>query len=539
MYRVMLADDEGIVLDSLKLIIEKHFPGQCQVETAKTGRDVIELAEQFRPDIAFMDIQMPGINGIEAIREIQKNNPSMEFIILSAYDRFDYAREAINLGVMEYINKPFSASAIVEVLEKAMKLIESKRKKRSDDLLIKEKMETVTPIIENGFIYSIMFQEAFEEDIQNYKNLLSLDADYGCMLALVMGDDQHGNYMTNAVGASVRIQKNYAKVREALKETWNCVVGSVISNKIPVFIPCENMKMDYEERIEMIDVCRELARKLRRITDISFRVGIGSVRRLAESMDSYEEALKALVNSTGSVAHVDDLPIQCRYDEEYPIDLENDLFAKLRDGEREECERLAGQYFDWMMETYDEQNMSVKLKTLEFVLWAEHLAYINGGLTYHFQERENYLPLVMNAERNSDLRGWFVSKFGDACRNIRTKKEEHANQLVVRAEEYIRDNYHRDLSLDEVSRQLDLSPYYFSKLFKEETGSNFVEYVTNLQIGRAKEMLSQEECSMKEICAEVGYSDPNYFSRIFKKNTGLTPTEYREGTRGQKHVEEV
>ena len=79
-------------------------------------------------------------------------------------------------------------------------------------------------------------------------------------------------------------------------------------------------------------------------------------------MDSYEEALKALVNSTGSVAHVDDLPIQCRYDEEYPIDLENDLFAKLRDGEREECERLAGQYFDWMMETYDEQNMSVKLQ---------------------------------------------------------------------------------------------------------------------------------------------------------------------------------
>ena len=77
MYRVMLADDEGIVLDSLKLIIEKHFPGQCQVETAKTGRDVIELEEQIRTDIAFMDIQMPGINGIEAIREIQKNNPSM------------------------------------------------------------------------------------------------------------------------------------------------------------------------------------------------------------------------------------------------------------------------------------------------------------------------------------------------------------------------------------------------------------------------------------------------------------------------------
>ena len=112
-----------------------------------------------------------------------------------------------------------------------------------------------------------------------------------------------------------------------------------------------------------------------------------------------------------------------------------------------------------------------------------------------------------------------------------TKKEEHENQLVVRAQEYIRENYHRDLSLDEVSRHMDLSPYYFSKLFKEETGGNFVEYVTSLRITKAKELLAGDRGSMKEICGAVGYSDPNYFSRIFKKNTGVTPTEYRESER--------
>lgn len=531
MYRIMLADDEGIVLDSLRMIIDKNFPEQCQVETAKTGRDVIELAERFRPDIAFMDIQMPGINGIEAIREIKKSNPSVEFIILSAYDKFDYAKEAINLGVLEYINKPFSARTITEVLGKALKTIELKRKKRSDDLRIKEKMETVTPIIENGFIYAIMFQEHFMEDVDNYKQLLGMDADYGCMLALVVGDDQLGNQMTNTVGAGVRTQLNYTRVRELVKETWDCIVGSVISNKIPVFLPMKNMKMDYEERIGMIDVCRELTRKLRRMTDISFRIGIGSVRKLNESMDSYEEALKALVNSTGSVAHVDDLPIQCRYDEEYPIELEKELFDSLKSGKREECERAAGRYFDWMLENYDEKNMSVRLKTLEFVLFAEHEAYLNGGMTYHFSEREQYLSLVMNVERNRDLRSWFVEKFGESCRNMITKKEEHENQLVVRAQSYIQENFQRDLSLDEVSRQMDLSPYYFSKLFKEETGSNFVEYVTNLRIGKAKELLVNDSLSMKEICAAVGYSDPNYFSRIFKKNTGVTPTEYRESER--------
>ena len=105
MYKIMLADDEGIVIDSLRFIIDKSFEGLFEVETAKTGRQVIELAESFKPDIAFMDIQMPGINGIEAMKEIKRFNSGIIFIVLSAYDKFDYAKEAIGLGVLEYLNK--------------------------------------------------------------------------------------------------------------------------------------------------------------------------------------------------------------------------------------------------------------------------------------------------------------------------------------------------------------------------------------------------------------------------------------------------
>ena len=94
MYKIMLADDEGIVIDSLKFIIEKEFGDICTVEYAKTGRSVIELAESFRPDIAIMDIQMPGINGIDAMKEIRQTNTNTVFIVMSAYDKFDYAKEA-------------------------------------------------------------------------------------------------------------------------------------------------------------------------------------------------------------------------------------------------------------------------------------------------------------------------------------------------------------------------------------------------------------------------------------------------------------
>ena len=167
MYKIMLADDEGIVIDSLKFIIEKEFGDECQIEYAKTGRSVIELAENYRPDIAIMDIQMPGINGIDAMKEIRANNKNVIFIVMSAYDKFDYAKEAIKLGVMEYITKPMEKSKIIAALQKAMGKIDKERMKRSNDLLIREKLETVVPIIESGLIYNMLFQEHFTEDIDN------------------------------------------------------------------------------------------------------------------------------------------------------------------------------------------------------------------------------------------------------------------------------------------------------------------------------------------------------------------------------------
>ena len=276
MYRIMLADDEGIVIDSLKFIIEKHFDKDCIIESAKTGRSVIELAERFRPDIAFMDIQMPGINGIDAMREIGKVSPSTIFIVMSAYDKFDYAKEAINLGVLEYLNKPVEQTKIVEVLKRAMKMIDDEREKRSEDLLIREKMETVVPIIENGLIYSVLFQEHFEEDIENFKHLLGLEEDYGYMAVLVCGESQEGNYMTNAVGSGIRAQNEYHEVREIIREFFACITSSVMANKIAIFIPCkEDRTLDYNERIEVIEKAREMSRKLKKRLEIQFRVGIG------------------------------------------------------------------------------------------------------------------------------------------------------------------------------------------------------------------------------------------------------------------------
>ena len=527
----MIADDEGIVIDSLKFLIEKKYGNQCVIEYAKTGRSVIELSERFRPDIAIMDIQMPGINGIEAMKEIRDTNKNIVFIVMSAYDKFDYAQEVIKLGgVIEYITKPMEQSIFINTLNKAMEKVDEDRKRRSNDLLIKEKLETVIPVIESGFIYNVLLQEHFEEDIKNYMSLLEIEDQFGYMVAIISGETQQGNHMTNAVGSGVRMQKHFIDVRNCIKDYIpSAIIGSAMGNKLAVMVPYKSEKMDYNERIILIGKARELAKKLRNRMDFSFRVGIGSVKSIHELSKSYNEALDALISTNESVAHADDLPMGCEYEADYPVELENHLFNSIEKGNVDDAISFAGRFFDWMVENYSDDIMDIRLKTIEFILWAEHMAYSKGGMVYQFKARQDYLPDLLKMQDYHEMREWFTHKILLSCQNILTKKTEKSVNIIEQAKDYISNHYNSDLSLDDISRIVDISPYYFSKIFKEETGVNFIDYLTNIRLEKAKELLVSTDNSMKEICAKIGYSDPNYFSRAFKKNVGVTPTEFKEG----------
>lgn len=529
MYKIMLADDEGIVIDSLKYIIEKKFAGNCEIEYAKTGRSVIELVENFRPDIAVMDIHMPGINGIDAMKEIKKISPATLMIVVSAYDKFDYAREAINLGVLDYLNKPIQKDDIVAALKKAMDIIDRNKEKRNHDLRIQEKMENVIPIIESGFIYAVLFQNDYSDEVENYKTLLGIEEDGGYMIVIESGDAQDGKYLENTVGTGVKIQGHYQEIREILKGCIRCVVGPVMTNKIILFVPHRNVKIDYNMRIHMIDDARKIVSKLQETIALEFRIGIGSVQPFSELASSYREALNSLKVTNGSVAHVKDLPIGCEYEKDYPVELEKLIFDATRQGDVNRAIQAAQDFFIWMLDRHTENKLGVKLKALEFVLWAEHLSYENGGMIYHFDSRNNYLTDLMDFDSYEEVGKWFTAKIGEAARNVSTKRDEQSSSLISKAKKYIDTHYHTDLSLDDVSREIDISPYYFSKLFKEETGVNFIEYLTGIRLDEAKRLLLDGDRNIKEICCEIGYQDPNYFSRIFKKNVGVTPTEFKEG----------
>jgi two-component system response regulator YesN len=151
-----------------------------------------------------------------------------------------------------------------------------------------------------------------------------------------------------------------------------------------------------------------------------------------------------------------------------------------------------------------------------------------GGTKYHFLDRDDYLQTVLAADGYDELKNWFIRKIAESTRDVSTKADEKANNIISKSKAYIDRNFNRELTLEEVSREVHVSPYYFSKLFKEQSGENYINYLTKRRIEAAKQLLRDGRLNIKSICNEVGYNDPNYFSRLFKRFAGITPTEYRE-----------
>lgn len=528
MYRILLADDEGIMLESLKNIITSNYGNACEIAFAKTGRAVVEQAESFRPDIAFVDIQMPGLSGIQAMQEIRKFNKTTIFIVISAYDKFHYAQESINLGVLEYLTKPVNKKKILAACSKAMQLVDEARSRRSDDLKIREKLETVVPMIESGYIYNLLLQDEFHTYQSNYRELLNIEKKYAFMAVVEFGDSLEDGILTNAVGASVRASRFYPEFREITKGFFDCLVGPVMGNCIVILVPHETGSVEYEERVEIVTRMRNLVHKLEQRIESKFRGGIGRVRLLEEVKDSYREALRALREGNSHVVHINDIPSVQDYDGEYPLELENQYFQRTIEADYAGSREAANRFFNWMETNYSDYRRDIEIKVLELVMRVEYTAFFKGSMKYGFRYRENYLKEVQSCPDYEALRRWFLEKTDAVCRGMATTKEKESESVVARAKAYIDENYQKDISLDEVSRLVDISPYYFSKLFKQEQGENFIEYLTRIRMQKARQLLKNPNYSIKEICVMSGYSDPNYFSRIFKKYEGMTPSEYRE-----------
>jgi two-component system response regulator YesN len=533
MFKIMIADDEKIAIDSLKFIIEKSFEDVELTPAARSGREAIELVEAYLPDILFMDIRMPGINGIEAIREIRKRHKQIAIIVLTAFDQFEFAKEAVNLGVMEYLLKPVNRVKVVEVINKAMEQIRTEKEKWQIELEMKEKLEFMGPVLESGFVYSILSFDDNSIEIANYKQILEIEEDGGYLLTVEFVDEETGGYGDNKIGYSVQSQQFYPFFTDSLKYLCRCVIGPVILNRISVVIPSDPETDEYTVRQDAIDLGEKVMERLSEKLNCGLKIGIGKrYRRFDMLSASYEESLKALryLQGTGVMHYMDITARTAAVDTEYPEYKEKLLLQKVSVGDASESLKAFNCIFDWLVREYGEQPLRIKNKLLEIVFLVSHMSWEyepgggNGGV--------DLLEDMLSISDLGELRIWCRKRVESVIAQINSYRDYKAGGLTKRAKEYIKTNYNKAITLEDVAREINVSPQYLSKLFKEETGENFIDYLTSIRIRIAKNLLEGDDLSIKEICYSIGYSDPNYFSRIFKKIAGVTPTEYKESHMG-------
>ena len=529
MYKMLIADDEQIVLDSLKYIISKNFSNEIQLEVAHSGREAIEKAELHIPDIIFMDINMPGINGIEAIRELRGKLKSTVFIILTAFDQFDFAKDALKLGVTEYLLKPVNREKIISTIRKSIESIDSERVRRKKELDLKEKFEHILPILENGFIYSMLFFEDNSWEISNYKNIFEIEEDAGYIMTIEFAQILEQGEMINRIGLSMKGQTFYPYLRDILKGRCKCFVGPNILNRVIVYIPVTSGTEEYKQRLGAVSIAEYVYDQISEKADVDFFIGIGrNYIGFDNIYRSYEESLRAIrYAQEKGFYHIMDIPVEKEMLEKYPIQKEKLMLERVALGDTEISLQSFNYIFEWLNSTYINDVDKIKAKLLELVILIMRIAteYNIYGQYTNSIENIRELQAINNL---SELKLCCSQKIEFVTKGIYDCREKKVNILITKALSYIRENFKNDITLEDVSQYVNISPHYFSKLFKDETGENFIDFLTNLRISTAKELIKNSVMSVKEICYEIGYGDPNYFSRIFKKIVGLTPTEYRD-----------
>lgn len=394
-----------------------------------------------------------------------------------------------------------------------------------------EKMRMIEPILENSLISSILLTEEEEFNWKVYQKLFGIREQYGYIVVIEYGDKGQGRKPANPIGAGVELQRYQKVFRQIIQSYFPGIIGGPMLNRMFVCVPVPRAVMMEEEWEEVRECARRMAEEVERRSKLNVKVGIGNIKAMKLIQLSCRQALTALKQMDEKVAQIGDVCGSCKYEEDYPLEIEEKMFLAVKRGNVKEVEVQSRKFFDWMMEKEGQLSDNIRLKCLEFVLRGETIGYFQGGMTYYFDCREGYLKEVLSCKCPEEMEAWFLNRMEEAGINMGAEAGEHAGaeqNFVKEAQEYVKQNYQQEIPMNKMAEMFHIHPNYFSRIFKEKTGISYIDFVSQVKVEKAEKMLQKGEKSIKEISVECGYADPNYFSRIFKKKTGMSPGEYRK-----------
>jgi two-component system response regulator YesN len=489
-----------------------------------------------------MDINMPGINGIDAMKQIRAGNPLVSFIVISAFDYFDYAVEAVALGVEEYLLKPVKEVKFVETLNKILKRIEQNTIQRKKTLEQQERLEMIIPILEKGFMHSLCMYGEDTKELQSYSELLGYGNSGGYVMAIEFGQlksqedstGHSGSLIDDRIDAGIQGEKMYEEYKNIIKSSFNCIISPILLNRIIVYIFDEISEESYEQKTESIRAAQKIIERAFRIYPDTF-IGIGRYyENIQDAKKSYQEALHALrslaalnkvdANPHSHILHEDDIIPKSEVPEnDYEQIIDEEIYQRVPDNDEKSIQIAFEQLYDRMITDRSMNFDAVKKRMIGLV--------VGFGKRWGGVPSDDYYEVLsetINAGDKDKL--FFIVKryLNEALRQIVSSRQKKANSIIEKANQFIKDHYSEDISLEDVAKEVNLSSYYFSRFYKDMSGIGFSDKLVNIRIDKARELLKKEELTIKDVANMVGYMEPNYFSKIFKKATGITASDYKK-----------
>lgn len=524
MYRILIADDEQNIREGLEDLVQRKASRWEVAALAKDGKDAMEKARETLPDAILTDICMPHLNGLDFLETIRTEMPDTKLLVLSGYDQFDYAVQALRIGVSDFLLKPLESFRLLEVLDRLAEELDGQAEKRSqaEEMHLQTKKDGIL-LLEQFFVRALFGTIEQKQGEQMDPRLAG--SNYCCVVC----DASEEFRETVERFLQQRLEEDVYAISLRLGAPGQMVM--VFWSQCKAENP-QNFFLQLHQLLAAVAVqCRKTADQ-----DVHFFMGkiVTSPQKLRHS---YRQALDAKnyvfpEQAQQITTYKDTLESSFAVCPQIPRQMEKDIAAAVKCGN----ERAFFEGCDALMQWFREERIqnAVYIRMCILSLCYAILRDNREGQNMSYYEFTNFQKEIMGASSLEELRTHFENFVQLSWMNQRNVGMQHQS-LKQRVESIVEENLGNiDFSLDVVAGRLFISPNYLRQLFKQESGQTFTEFLTEKRMLHAKMLLGNPKVKIGDVAEWCGYADSRYFSSCFKKFWQMTPSEYQMMMQNQK-----
>lgn len=535
MLRVVIADDEVKVCQLICALIDWKSVDMEIVGVANNGIEALESIKKLQPDLMITDIRMPGYDGLELINRGKQIKKDIDFIIISGYNHFEYAQSAIKYGVSDYLLKPIKKNELLDTLNRIREKYRQRTEQLSNEEQMKIRMQNDIDKLRSGFfieklLYKGVNTEGFEIEKCNKDYHFKFQPGY-FQVFIVKLDCEYENLFQSTIrileDKVAQIMRGFLKPECFDMEICfrgcraYCVLNYSDNNKKAV-------RKQLKTGLDGLIVQRSVFDK------IEFTIGLGSaeknISQLKSSLKTAESAVEhRLIEGTQKL--IEDIPVQdsASYGDNLLADLTKSMEAALEvsdsNGVIAAVEELRGKILN-KPNMKGQEVLRLVMETCSIYLMT--LRNCKFNIENAEQICESFSLHADLCSSSAQLFTYLLKFIKESLDTVIEDRKQADIKPIRTAKQYIQENYMNPISLKEVSGVVGFNDSYFSSLFKKESGQNFLEYLSEVRMNKAKELLKETDLSIAVICQKVGYSDLKHFTKSFKKYSGLKPNEFRK-----------